>query len=354
VTTQGELMKPLYKCYIFLILLSLTACSPAAADIVKQAEETTVPTSTPAPTCTPTPAVLTLDQKVDAYLKGEIDDVGDLSSQELAEFSSKLSEKKNAKRGINPIIYNNEKYIDPEDLKVKDYDGHPDMNETIQMFVPIAGKDEQGNLQFESNGELVTIPCSANVDWNMQITDPYDTRINWPKTKPREDSGLPEAQDTVDYFGIVLNPMIFLDKQVGELKLNNPWGPNDTLSTLAFYDIVTDTVGNPVLAKMILTIGTNYSLFEEGGTLDTQSFMGQIPENSYVYQGLQANAVYYVGISPKQTESYEKKNISFDVYQGIIAGDKSFEMIMEQEKNNEDIVLVRVSLLIRKTTNTAK
>ena len=30
---------------------------------------------------------------------------GDLSSQELAEFSSKLTEKKNAERGINVLIY---------------------------------------------------------------------------------------------------------------------------------------------------------------------------------------------------------------------------------------------------------
>ena len=96
------------------------------------------------------------------------------------------------------------KYIDPSDYKLKDYDDHPDMNETIQMYVPIAGKDEQGNLQFESNGELVTIPGSANVDWNMQISDPYDTRIDWPKTKPKENSGLPEAQNNVSEFGIVI------------------------------------------------------------------------------------------------------------------------------------------------------
>lgn len=244
--------------------------------------------------------------------------------------------------------------MDPSDFTFKEYDGHPDMNETIQMYVPIAGKDEQGNLQFESNGELVTIPGSANVDWNMQITDPYDTRIDWPKTEPLKATGIPKAQSVIEDFGIILNPMVFLGKQVGELKLSHPWGGQNTLSTLAFYDIETDAVGNPVLARMILTIGINYNLFEEGGTLDTQSFMGQVPEDSYIYQGLQPNAVYHVGIFPTQTESYERQNISFDVYQGIVAGDKSLDIISGQETNNKDIVLALVNSLIRKTTNTAK
>ena len=31
------------------------------------------------------------------------------------------------KEGTNPIIYNNEKYIDPSDYNLKEYDGNPDM-----------------------------------------------------------------------------------------------------------------------------------------------------------------------------------------------------------------------------------
>ena len=135
-----------------------------------------------------------------------------------------MQKRKNEARGINPIIYNNEKYIDPSDHKLKEYDGHPDLNETIQMYVPIAGKDGQGNLQFIVNGQLVTIPHSANVDWNMRITDPYDTRIDWPKTKPMKETGVPEAQSKVDLFGMVLNPMVFLDRKVGEIKINRSLG----------------------------------------------------------------------------------------------------------------------------------
>ena len=222
------------------------------------------------------------------------------------------------------------------------------------MFVPIAGKDEQGNLQFMVNGQLVTIAGSANVDWNMVISDPNDTRINWPKTKLR-DNGLPEAPSKVKDFGMVLNPMVFLGKQVGELKLGGDIGQNlAPLSTLPFYDIETDTAGNPVLARMILILGLDYNLFEEGGTLDVQSFNGQLPENSYVYQGLQENAVYYVGLDPKQKKTYEDFGYSLDSYQGIADGNKVQELITEQETNDRDMIVTFVSLLIRKTTTTAK
>ena len=105
---------------------------------------------------------------------------------------------------------------------------------------------------------------------------------------------------------------------------------------------------------MILTIGYDYNLFEEGGTLDAQAFMGQVPENSYVYEGLQEGAVYYVGVSPRQTEDFERSNISLDGNQGIISGDKSLEVISGQETNDKDMVLANANLLIRKTTDTAK
>ena len=306
----GKLPEKVYKYLSATVILSmaLSACSainrskefetgqaesPAATAVMPDSESVdeavveVTPSVVAAETAQPIDPV---EDLLSRYLAGEDINVSTLTQEEFIEFSAKLAEEKNEARGINPIILNNE-YMDPSDLKFKDYDGHPDMNETIQMYIPIAGKDEQENLQFESNGELVTIPGSANVDWNMQITNPYDTRIVWPKTEPLKATGIPKAQSVIEDFGIILSPMVFLGKQVGELKLSHPWGGQNTLSTLAFYDIETDAVGNPVLARMILTIGINYNLFEEGGTLDTQSFMGQVPEDSYIYQGLQPNAV---------------------------------------------------------------
>jgi hypothetical protein len=295
------------------------------------------------------PVVDLVEDLYNRYFAGESIDISNLSEDEWVELSAKLAEKKNADRGINPIIYNNEKYIDPSDYKLKDYDGHPDMTETIQMYVPISGKDEEGNLQFESNGELVTIAGSANVDWNMVISDIEDTRIDWPRTKLLKSTGLTSAETKTVKYGVALTPMVFLGKQMGEFHLDGIDGHvSEETSTLLFYDIETDLAGNPILARMILTIGLNYFLFEEGGTLDTQSFSGPIEETSYFYQGLVENAVYYVGISQNVTKGYEIIGLSIDGYQGIASYDKVPKIIIGQEQNNEDMIIARVSELIIK------
>ena len=102
------------------------------------------------------------------YFAGESIDVSNLDADEFTEFSALLAEKKNAERGINPIIFNNEAYISPETYRMTPYDGHPDQNETIEMYLPIADNDSEGNLQIVNHdGAIVTIDNSADVDWSM-------------------------------------------------------------------------------------------------------------------------------------------------------------------------------------------
>jgi hypothetical protein len=294
------------------------------------------------------PVVGSVEDLYNRYFAGESIDVSNLSEDEFVELSAKLAEKKNADRGINPIIYNNEKYIDPSDYKLKDYDGHPDMTETIQMYVPIAGKDEQGNLQFMVNGQLVTIAGSAGVDWNIVISDPYDTRIDWPKTKQLK-SGYTAAENVVAKYGVTLTPMIFLGKQIGEIHLPGlPGYASIEASILPFLLIETDTTGRPILARRILTTGLNYFLFEEGSTLDTQSFLGRIEEDSYIYQGLLENTVYYIGLSPTVIEGYTTTGVSIDDYRGVVADNRAPKIVLGQEKNDIDMIMTRVTTLIIK------
>ena len=365
----GKLPEKAYKYLSATVILSmaLSACSainrskefetgkaesPAATALIPDSVSDDEPIVEVIPSAVATETAQPIDPVEDLlsrYLAGEDIEVSYLTQAEFIEFSAKLADEKNEARGINPIIFNNEKYIDPSDYKLKDYDGHPDMNETIQMYVPIAGKDEQGNLQFMANGQLVTIAGSADVDWNMVISDPNDTRIDWPKTKPMKASGIPEAQDTVDYFKVSLTPMIILDKQMGEFHLDGigNYAPLDE-SILRFYDIETDSAGNPILARMILTIGLNYNLFEEGGTLDTQSFSGPIKEDSYFYQYLVENAVYYVGPYPDVTNGLTSIGLSVAGYEGAIIDDRAPKIILGQENNDQDMVLAPITLLIKK------
>ena len=109
-------MKTLYKCSIVLILLSMTACSPAATAITQPASDpqsaaTEVPPPTPAPTFTP--EVYAVDQKVEAYMNGETVSVVELSAEQQEAFANKLAEKLNETKGAKPVIYNHEAYVDP-------------------------------------------------------------------------------------------------------------------------------------------------------------------------------------------------------------------------------------------------
>jgi hypothetical protein len=330
-----------------ILLVFLSSCSQAGA--LELATATIAPTETTAPT--PTQELSAVEQLLTAYFSVQSIDVSQLSPAEFTEFSAKLAEKKNAERGINPIIHNNEKYIDPQDLKLKDYDGHPDMNETIEMFVPIAGKDEQGNLQFETNGEIITIPGSTNVDWNMVISDISDTRIEWPKTRLLS-SGLTSAESKTAKHGVVLTPMIFLNKDLGEFYLPGTSGNASlTQSTLIFLHIETDRVGHPILARKIITMGLNYYLFKEGSTLDTQSRLGLIPTNGDFYKALTTNAVYYVGIDQEVDETYKIMGKTLENYRGAVTDDSAFTVTLGKEKNDKDMVVIPVFTLIIKKTN---
>ena len=219
---------------------------------------------------------------------------------------SQLVEWRNAERGINPIIYNNEAYISPANYMMMNYDGHPDQNVTIEMYLPIAGKDGDGNLQIVNHeGEIVTIENSADVDWNMVVTDPNDPRIEWPKTKVLE-SGYVEAQYRVYHPENPTNliPAILLDNRMGQLFLqgNQP----AVVPSLRFLLIETDNANNPILAREIINMGgPKFNLFEEGSSLDEESEIIAIPTSNAFFDNLQVNYVYYIGGPTDQTEFYK-------------------------------------------------
>ena len=180
-------MKPQVRIELSLAMFMalLSACSPAAAD----AE---VPPPTPAPTCTVTveadQEVDTLsdeeveaqdvatedkvDQLIDTYMSGETVSVAELSVEQRQEFAVKLEQKLNDLRGAKPLVYNNEAYVDPITGMMKDYDGHPDLEETIQMYLA-ASLDSEGDLLIQNEeGTWVKINGSKDIDWNMVVTDP--------------------------------------------------------------------------------------------------------------------------------------------------------------------------------------
>jgi hypothetical protein len=334
-----------------LLALMLSACIPQNAAIEKAVTQETEPTITATSAPAATEADSLVDQLLSSYLAGEAVNISTLSPEEFTEFSSRLAEKLNADRGINPVIYNNESYISPDDFMMMNYDGHPDMNETIIMYYPIDGVDENGNLQININGKTITIQNSANTDWNLIVNDPNDTRINWPTLPIIPARGMNEAQwylsPTIQYKS-VLRPLVLLDKSIGQFYLSGD--QSFFTSSLKFLLIETDTDNHAILARVVLSIPAfEFNLFEENSGLDVNTPGLDIPDYCDFYKTLEENTVYYVSATPNE-EAVISEGMKSGItnYSGIIHGIEAINEFSGEGHNNQDLILLLTKLLIMK------
>ena len=211
-----------------------------------------------------------MDQKVEAYLNGEIDDVGDLSIEDLTQFSASVTERLSLQRGTNPNIYNNEAYLSPDTLKMmKVEDGTTAEQKTIEMFVPIS-KDAEGNLMVKDpNGEWVTIKNSAGFDWNMVVTNSDDSRIELPTYT---DNGVNVTARNLDLLTLILGkddyalvPLIVYDKNLGQIYLEGANGHGSSQNNvLSFLKIETDQAGHPIYGRLVLGINITSRIYTGG------------------------------------------------------------------------------------------
>ena len=336
-------------CIIILLSSFSTGCSQNGA--LALATEAIAPTATTAPTATQ--AVDAVEQLLASYLAGESIDVSNLSPAEFRKFSTKLAEKRNAERGINPIIYNNEAYISPDNYMMMNYDGHPDQNETIQMYLPVVGKDSAGNLQIlNQDGQTITIAHSADVDWNMVVTDPHDPRIDWPNLPINSFSGLTLTEyilsDTIKGGNkSFIIPTILLDKTKGQIFMEGRGKgmiPNFRFLTVA--DI--DENGMPISFRLSLLI-----LNSTGLTMEDSDFLASagltVFDHESFFVNLQENSVYYMGIHQDQDAVWDKNyNTSMIAYEGLITDNKIISILTHQTENWRDMMLLPPSLLIQK------
>ena len=330
-----------------LILTILTSCTNSSG-VVSKTSEPAFTEWTSAPTATMTISVV--ERLLAAHLAGESIDVSQLSPAEFGAFSTQLADKRNAERGINPIIYNNEAFISPETYRMTPYDGHPDQNETIQMYLPVVGKDSAGNLQIlNQDGQTITITNSADVDWNMVVTDPNDPRIDWPTTKVL-DSGFVEAQYRVYYPENPTNllPAILLDNSSGNIFLEGE--KQDLEVNYRFVIIETDDQKNPILVREILVIGSpTFNLYAEGTPIKEIGSPWNEKEYSSFYKNLEINHVYYIGGQSDQDRAYlEIKKCSPQNYSGIIVGNDVYAIFLNQLKNDNDMIVLAASVFLKK------
>jgi hypothetical protein len=342
---------------IFTIIFLLSSCSPETiattqSNSAPQATDPVVPPPTPAPTLPP--AVLTVDQKVDAYMKGEIDDIGDLSTEKLQQFSESLVEKLSALRGASPNIYNNEAYLAPDTLTMRQVeDGTNAEQKTIEMFVPIS-KDAEGNLMVKGpDGEWVTVTNSANFDWNMVITDSTDPRIELPT---HEDRGMNVTARNLDHVNpntggddYALVPMLVYDKNLGEIFFEGANGRgSQQFNVLTLVKIETDQVSHPVYAKIVLGIQGTSRIYTEGSANFVGS-AGEIREGFSFWNALQTDQIYYFMAHVDQQDMADHKFfISLDNWTGFVPMPTAFDVLAGTNSNNKDLLLISFFDMIAK------
>ena len=330
----------------FVILILLNACTsssnPAESTLNKKNEsESTAASAEPTQTSK-------TDQLLADYLAGEEVDTSVLNPADFSEFSRKLAKKLNAERGINPVVYNNEAYISPDNFMMMNYDGHADMDETITMYYPIDGFDTVGNLQVNMNGIVTTIENSADVDWNQRVTDPKDPNFNWPKTDVYS-AGYTEAQGRVEK-GFEIFPAILLSKDSGIVFLEE-FGEK---SLYPFLTIISDSTGKPILAREFLAFaGPKFYLQEEGSSFTTVSSISIDQNWQSFYETLSENTIYYLAGLADQELFYDLLQFHLNGYSGIVEVGDVYPVLDQKKTNNKDMLLLMNTLLIKRTEQEA-
>ena len=311
---------------------------------------TAQPISTPQPTITPT--VITMDQNVEAFLSGEFDDVSNLSLEERKEFSVLLTQKMNEARGAKPLIYNNEAYVDPITGMMKDYDGHPDLDETIQMYLAVA-LDEEGNLLIQNEeGTWVKINGSKDMDWNMVVTDPINPRIDWP-TGNENKNGLTPAKIAVSN-GCKLTPMVILDADVTQLYMS---GENALMQpTITLLQIETDNSGGPIIARKMLVWSADFQLYKEGTNFFADQNMlhswadgyAKTITNSQFFNNLKDKQLYYSIVNLAQEGSYKGAKLTSisEDYENVVEVNKVLKVLENHNLDEKNILVVVLGMLI--------
>ncbi len=183
---------------LFSVLLSGCQTNSETVDIESSfTTATPAVTVTPAATVEPSPTaieqVLTLDQKIDAFMNGSAEFPSNLSPEEYKAFIEGMNERRGGQpiwvegtdQGGAPVVV----YFDVAKGKMVELKGTYADNKAVieqntwNQYVEFSS-DAEGNLQYVNpdTGELVSVPGSAGMDWNMVIDETnFDSApIDWP------------------------------------------------------------------------------------------------------------------------------------------------------------------------------
>lgn len=376
---------------IFSIILS--ACSGAAPTPVGEVPNPSAPVATevggmptqeaaaPANTVTAEPSptatevVMTFDQKIDAFMNGSIEFPSDLSPEEYKAFIAGMNERRGADsvwisgvdKNQNPVT----SYYDVAKNKMVELKGTYEQNKQIidanvigNTFVELY-QDAAGNLQYVNpdTGELVTVPNSAGVDWNMVVnnTNYQSGLIDFPT------DGLPSplGGTATGLFDLVVGgkhsnpdifkrranvlPVVLVDNT--PVKLASVQGGLFPYSCLEMLFIRTDESGKPTYAvKVLVGPQSRMSIGEEGKKMDMTigNEFGPIPDTA-VLEKLVGGSIYYVALTPDQEDIWQEMNRSdIDKLEGVDSEADAYNAATSDPTPDEIIVLTSQFIIKKK------
>lgn len=319
------------------------------------------PTATVEPSPTATERVMTLEERVDAFATGRIEFPTNLSPEEYSAFIDEMNNHV-GRQAIwveslrnsdgSPVVL----YFDIEQSKMVMLPGSYEENREIidrnqlEMFVKISEEAGTGNLQYtNSNGELITSPDSADVNWNLRVdaSNYEDGLIDLPEV-----SGSVENYWYETFEGMiaddkkVLIPGILIDDTVSMLiSRQGGWNKYPCLNMLF---IVTDKQGKPLYGiRTFVGGGPILFLANEGGTLDVGSSKIQLL-NSNETKKFEAGAVYYTSFSTQQKAWDEYNRANIDELQGVDSVTNSFDNAFNQNVPDDGNIILAGTHFIKK------
>lgn len=350
---------------LLLFILLLTACLPPSGTppIIESSpasESTSAPTAenTPVPTITPTPTeipveALPVDEIVQKYLAGEINDISSLVPEQLRAFRAAYVEAKNAARTPELVTYTyingEEFFINPQTFKGEKLPANPSADfikeNTITMYYEV-DENANGNLMVKDlEGNWHTIAGSAGIKWDKVITDHTDPDMPKVLTEKTDNNfGQLSGLTFPEYFlankerevSSAMTKIIVLDKKIGEIILKS--GPAFRKIPIISIFIPETDGDETVLAVNIAFLARiqGLTIYEEGTSKEVSTY-SDIREGFPWWNSLGTYMVFWLGAPINQNASIETDMfLSIDNTSGV-----SLESPKKiRDKNNSKVKII--------------
>lgn len=333
-------------------LIFISACQAESITVTPTEENTAIPsaTATIAPTPTEIPiSALTIEEISERFLSGEEIDISFMTDEQKRELSTYIVDQLNKARGTNPIIYNNEAYVDPSTGSIISIeDGATPEQQTEKMYTPSFTDQEGYRWVMDDSGEWIKIPNSRGIKW--KITDNLDeanTLVTWPNGElsiisSGEFKGysIPEYILAKEEPGLML-PVVLLDKNLGKIYLGEGGSSIPTQEILV--------IENSIVARKVIITGMGW-FFKEGSSEEI-GIPGYLDEKIEAFQQIKENLVYYLFLERNQKQAFTNRYVNRGFtevtsgYHGLVPSSLTIDILSGIKQDNRFVWIDGIGMM---------